>query len=98
MRNTLVGENLQLVYQRLFTIRDLRRDRQREDSHSDRLSDVVEKSCTDIVKPSAMARRNVDELEHAKNVAMSPGVHVIAFEDRKELREIRKCEPGMILD
>ena len=83
MRYAFLGERLELVYQRLFTIRDLRRDRQSKNSNRNRPAQIVEKLGADIVKPSAMSRRDIDELKHAEDIAMRTGVNIIALQDCK---------------
>ena len=98
MRNALVGQYLEFVYQSLFAISDLCRDRQRKNPHRDRPAQIIEKARADIEQPSAMSRRDIDKLEHSKDIAVSTGVNIIPFKDREQPREIWKCEFRMILD
>jgi len=48
MRNAFVGKHSEFIYQRLLAIRDLCRDRQRKNPHSDWPAQIIEKACADI--------------------------------------------------
>jgi len=45
-----------------------------------------------------MPRRDIDELEHAEDITMSPRVNIVAFKERNQFCEIRKREFRMIFD